>query len=95
MTTPNPAPCIPEPADIRRAAALLMHTDPDGTLTAGVDAILTEAHDLDRITQLIVALCAVTYGINPALSTPAGKAGLHGIITDQLTHETNGTPTDD
>lgn len=93
MTAPTPG--LLGPADTRRAAALLMHADPDGTLVDGVNAILTEARAAGRITELFLALCTVTYGIHPELSTDAGKSGLHGIITHHLSLETNGEATHD
>ncbi|QOW00621.1 hypothetical protein RCF27_10245 [Rhodococcus pyridinivorans] len=87
-----PAPGTLDPADIRRAAALLTHADPDGTNVAGVNVILLEARDAGRITELFLALCLVTYGIVPDLSTVAGKAGLSGIIAHHLALEPNGKP---
>lgn len=93
MTTATPG--LLGPADVRRAAALLMHADPDGTLVAGVDAVLVEARDAGRITELFLALCAVIYGIHPDLSTTAGKAGLRAVIDRNITLETIGEPNHD
>ncbi|MGA4690706.1 hypothetical protein ACPCXD_10620 [Rhodococcus sp. AB351] len=88
MSTPTPG--ILGPADTRRAAALLMHANPDSTLVAGVNAVLTDARDAGRVTELLLALCAVIYGIHPDLCTVNGQAGLRGVLDHYLALETNG-----
>lgn len=73
---------LPRAVDVRRAAALLMHADPDGIHVAGVEAVLAEVDHDGRTTELYLALCSLIYGIHPDLSSADGKAGLTGIITN-------------
>lgn len=78
----------PGPTDIRRAAALLIHANPDATNPAGVAAIIAEVKTDRRITELFMALAVIAYSTGTApLSTPEGQAGLTRIVADYATQE--------
>lgn len=57
------------PADCRRAAALVAHYGQANL--DGINAILTEAAEADRVTQLILAVLNLYSFLIPELRTPA------------------------
>jgi hypothetical protein len=85
---------IPGPTDIRRAAAFLIHANPDATNLAGIAAIVSEIKDDRRITELLAALVVVAYSASEVpLSTPEGQAGLARIVNAYATQENTGKDT--
>lgn len=57
--------------DCRRASALMLHHLDDDT--DGVDAIVTEAAELDRFFPLLLAVLDQTLAIVPALDSEHGR----------------------
>ena len=72
-------------ADIRRAAALIVHYGHQDD--AGMDAILQEANEPNRIAELILATIRVYETLIPLLHTEAGLALLRRTITDMAVRE--------
>ena len=77
---------VPGPTDVRRAAALLIHANPDALNPAGVAAIVAELKGDLRITEVLTALCAIAYATEH-LDTPEGQAGLARIVADFAARE--------
>ncbi|HWL99087.1 MAG TPA: hypothetical protein VNP20_17220 [Nocardioidaceae bacterium] len=65
-------------ADYRRAAALIIHFGRDDG--AGVNAVLDEANEADRATELVVALLMTYNSIVPEVRTDLGMK----LMTDYL-----------
>ena len=82
-----PAGIVPGPTDIRRAAALLIHANPNATNAAGIAAIVDELKADLRITEALVAVALVAYASPQPLGTPAGQAGLVNVVNTHASEE--------
>lgn len=60
--------------DQRRALSLLVHTIRRDLV--GINTVLDETNDIERSSQLIVALCNVAVAFAPQLLLPEGQAAL-------------------
>lgn len=76
-------------ADNRRATTLAVHYGRQDQ--AGVDAVLAEALQADRITPLITAVLDLHAGIVPTLHTPDGQTLLAQMLHD-LAADRDGDP---
>uniref|UniRef100_A1UHF9 Uncharacterized protein n=1 Tax=Mycobacterium sp. (strain KMS) TaxID=189918 RepID=A1UHF9_MYCSK len=73
--------------DFRRAAALItQHTSRDDT---GCNAVLQEAAEAGRVTELILGILDVYETLTPLLHSPLGIAALRNIIADLARREEN------
>jgi hypothetical protein len=88
---------IPEAIDLRRAAALIKHANPDRMSLAGLEAIIAEVKGDLRITQALVAVAVISYQIpgGVKLGSPEGQSGLDALIARYSQMESSGTDIDD
>jgi len=89
MSEQPPTVVGPQPVDIRRAAVLLKHFNPDCVDLCGVNAVIDEAKSDQRGTQLLAAVAVVAYML-PAdvrLGSPEGQGGLEQLIRDYSVKE--------
>ncbi len=65
MNTPLDIPegLLPEAVDLRRAAALIKHCNPDMMNLDGLDAIVSEVKSDLRITQALAAVAVIAYQV--------------------------------
>lgn len=83
MTIPG----LPDARDIRRAAALIQHANPNAFDVAGINAVLAEIHVDHRTTELILATATICHALMPKLTGETGTAGLRQIIADYALKE--------
>lgn len=82
---------VPDDRDMRRAAALMIHANPDRTDPAGIAAIVAEIKGDLRITEALCALVILAYATEKQLlSSDEGQAGLRAIIAANAARENKG-----
>jgi len=99
MTTDNNseliAAVVPRAVDLRRAAALIRHTDPERFDVRGVGAIVAEIKGDLRYIQALTALAVVAREVNTRvcvpLDSPQGQAGLEALINRYAAMEHEGS----
>lgn len=83
MTNPEiPPGLIPEAVDLRRAAALIKHANPDQMNLDGLAAIIAEVKTDRRITEILVATAVIAHQV-PAgvhLGDATGQNALDDLI---------------
>jgi hypothetical protein len=72
----------PTALDMRRAMALVLYSPPGEVDLAGVNAILAEIADDNRITQALLALAHFAHTQRPELRTPQYADALRATIND-------------
>lgn len=75
----------PAAGDCRRAAALVAHHGNNNV--DGINAVLQEAAEADRVTQLFLAILDLYQTIVPALYTKLGMQALSQTVLDIANRE--------
>lgn len=94
MTTDNiPPGLLPEAVDLRRAAVLAIHANPERLNLDGIGAVVSEVKGDLRITQLVAALGVLAYAVSGGvpLGSDAGQSGLAALVSRYAAMEHEGS----
>lgn len=80
----------PGNADIRRAAALMLHQFQGDQL--GWNSVMAESDQLGRLSSLVAAIVMIAGQATDPLASPAGLAGLRAVATGMALDEDEPPP---